>query len=123
MKKNEIGHIEIQTSDLKTIQAFLAEMFGWKFEEMGENYCFFSTPGALSGGIEQVEKVEPGKSPIFYVAVDSIDNYLGRVEGAGGSIHAPKAEIPGQGWCAHLKDKDGTIYGLYEPLNKEDIEG
>ena len=54
-----------------------------------------------------------------YVAVDSIDAALKKVEKAGGGIVFPKMEIaPGMGWIAAFKDTEGNMMGFHEPAKR-----
>jgi predicted enzyme related to lactoylglutathione lyase len=78
----------------------------------------FDTPEGQSGGIMNVDKVEPGKSPYIYIEVDDIDTYLERAKALGGGVDVPRTEIPQVGWYAHVTDQDRNIYGLLEPKKR-----
>jgi len=65
---------------------------------------------------------KPGEAPHFalsqYFLVDSIEETLGKVEGAGGKTGVPKMEIPNVGWWALFLDPDGIPVGIFESANK-----
>jgi predicted enzyme related to lactoylglutathione lyase len=67
----------------------------------------------INGGLMQ--RKMPGQPFINYVDVASIDAALKKVEGAGGIVIMPKAEIaPGVGWIAAFKDTEGNIMGFHQ---------
>ena len=113
MVKHTICHFEWSSTDLQRTKTFLAGLFDWKFQPMGENYLLFEPPDGPGGGIMKVDKVTPGKSPYIYIEVDEIEPYLEKVKGLGGDVDAPKQEIPNIGWYAHLLDPDNNIVGIF----------
>lgn len=48
------------------------------------------------------------------IHVASVDEYLKKIEGAGGKVALPKMAIPGLAWLAYGIDPDGNIFGIYE---------
>jgi predicted enzyme related to lactoylglutathione lyase len=65
---------------------------------------------------------KPTEAPQFalsqYFLVDSIEETLGKVEGAGGKIGVPKIEIPNLGWWALFFDPDGIPVSIFESADK-----
>ena len=114
MSKNAVCHIEWSCTDLERAKAFLAGLFGWQFEPFGPDYLLISAPAGPGGALQKVDKVEAGASPLVYVEVDHIEDYLGRVEELGGVVATARTEIPTVGWYALIKDPDGNMMGLYE---------
>lgn len=53
-------------------------------------------------------------SPVITVDVESIDDALRRIEGAGGRTVRPRTEIPGMGSFAYFQDTEGNVLGLWE---------
>ena len=47
--ENTIDYVEIPAKDLSVARAFFTELFGWKFEDYGPDYCSFHD-GRLGGG-------------------------------------------------------------------------
>ncbi|MEL7334552.1 MAG: VOC family protein, partial [Cyanobacteria bacterium J06560_2] len=45
----KINYVEFPTKDLEASKAFFSEVFGWTFEDFGEEYTAFSDEG-LDGG-------------------------------------------------------------------------
>jgi hypothetical protein len=114
MPANTICHIEWASTDLEKTKAFLAGLFGWEFTAWGDEYMMFKAHGGVGGGINKVDKVEPGNTPYVYVEVDSIEPYIAKAKELGGAVTVPKTEIPTIGYMAHLTDPDGGIVGLFE---------
>ena len=57
----------------------------------------------------------PGQPFCNYVDVKSIDDFIGRIQAAGGTVIMPKQEIgPGMGSFAVFQDTEGNMMGLYQ---------
>jgi len=68
--------------------------------------------GSINGGLFKRPKEAP--NPTLYVAVDSIDSALEKVEAAGGKVVTPNTPIPGMGAYARILDTEGNVIGLYQ---------
>ena len=44
----------------------------------------------------------------------SCDEYLRKVESAGGKTAVPKMAIPGMGWLAYCTDPEGNTFGIMQ---------
>ncbi len=73
-------------------------------------------PGAINGGI--MKRTEHAKTPIFAVNISSIDDYVKKIEAAGGKVVKPKEEIMGMGYYAYIADPDKNLLGLWEDGKK-----
>jgi len=119
MTKNAICYIEWSCTDLGRTKAFLAGLFDWQFEPSGEDYLIIKPPAGPGGGVQKVDGVQPGASPVVYVELDEIEQYLRRTKTLGGVVAVEKTEIPTLGWYALIKDPDGNTIGLYQGLEQE----
>jgi len=93
---NKVVHFEIPFDDKQRAMRFYGDMFGWKLVDMPQmNYVLASSvevdeqqmpkePGAINGGLFQRPKDAP--HPTIYVAVESVDGTIRKVEAAGGTI-------------------------------------
>ncbi|MDD2935394.1 MAG: VOC family protein [Candidatus Pacebacteria bacterium] len=135
MKNIRVIHFEIHAFDPEKTIKFYSDVFGWKIEEWKfpddtkierENrYWGIMTapenskdPG-INGGIVVRKGPVPKEGEainafVCTIGVDSVDNYLEKIEKAGGSIALPKMPIPGMAWLAYAKDIDGNIFGIFE---------
>ena len=55
-----------------------------------------------------------GMRGLNYVEVESIDEYLPRVQERGGSVLQPKIPIPGVGFVAICQDTEGNPIGFFQ---------
>jgi predicted enzyme related to lactoylglutathione lyase len=115
---NSIVHFEIPADDLKRAKKFYEKAFGWKITDPWKmKYFIVETKDkgkdGINGGL--MERKMPGQVFMNYISVDSIDNFLKKVEKAGGVVAVPKTEIgEGMGWIAAFKDTEGNIMGFHE---------
>lgn len=75
----------------------------------------YAEPG-VTGCLDEASPSRPstgGTVVYLKVADGALDGVLGRVEAAGGSIAAPKTELPGIGWVARIDDSEGNRVGLH----------
>ena len=125
---NSIVHFEIPADDLPRAKAFYESVFGWKIKQFpmpagGPEYWGVTTrkegEAGINGGL--MKRNMPGQPFANYVAVKSIDDFLGKIRANGGSVIMPRQEIaPGMGSIAVFKDTEGNMMGLYQPT-KQDV--
>ena len=64
----------------------------------------------------------PPEMPLMfnaYVKVDDIDETLGKVEKAGGTVIMPRTEVPPIGWFAVFRDPEGVVLSLFQERTQE----
>lgn len=114
---NRVVHFEIPCDNPEKTMSFFKEVFGWSFQQFGtETYWSVTTgdeklPG-INGGL--MKKRDPGQPVVNSIDVVNLDEYMLKIENAGGTIVVPKMAIPTVGWLAYFKDPDGNIHGLYQ---------
>ena len=112
-KPNSIVHVEFHSTAPEKTKAFLADVFGWKFQDMPEmNYSMFDPPSAPGGGVQKAENLPAGV--LDYILSENIDQTLGKIRSSGGTVLMPKTEIPGMGWFAVFNDPTGIALAVYE---------
>ena len=92
--ENRIDYIEIPATDLPRARAFLETMFGWTFQEWGDDYLGFND-GRLDGGVRKSDVAAPstGVLPVFYS--DDLERDVERVRELGGTITQEIFPFPG----------------------------
>lgn len=110
-------HFEIPSDNPENAVTFYSNVFGWKFAkwEGPLEYWMIETgdgPG-INGGL--MRKHDPDQPCTNVIGVDSVDDYVAKIEGAGGVVVVPKMPIPGVGYLAYFKDLDGNITGIMQP--------
>jgi len=113
-------HFEFMVDDPERAARFFGELFGWRVEKWSGPMDYWmvdtgaeGTPG-IHGGIGRNE--QPGAPPqtINVIDVPSVDEYVAKVEAAGGSIVLPKMAVPGVGWLAYGADPAGLVFGMMQ---------
>ena len=129
-----VSHFEIAVDDKEKAKQFYAGVFGWQIMDMpmqtgggSVSYTIAMTtevdpqtqmptaPGAINGAI--IERTPEITSPVITIAVSSIDDALGKVSAAGGSVVQGKQEIAGMGAYAYVTDVSGNVIGLWETFS------
>jgi predicted enzyme related to lactoylglutathione lyase len=119
---NAIVHFEIPADDVARAKAFYEKVFGWTIKQFpmpsgGPEYWGVTTrkEGAvgINGGL--MKRNMPGQPFANYVDVKSIEEFVGNIQVAGGTLIMPKQEIgPGMGSFAVFQDTEGNMMGLYQ---------
>lgn len=131
---NRVVHFEIHAVDQEKLGKFYAGVFGWEIREweipvgpaLPENRYWVvltapkeSKESGINGGMvmrrgSAPKGGEPVASFVCTVQVSSVDEYLKKIDAAGGRNVVPKMAVPGVAWLAYCKDPEGNIFGIYE---------
>lgn len=112
-------HFDIQADDPERVKSFYAKLFGRKFERPMEAMEYYLTdtedlegkPG--QGG--NLEKRQSADQRIMnYIGVNSVDEYLLKVEKLGGKVLMPKTIVPGWGYLAICTVTENNTFGIWE---------
>ena len=114
---SRVVHFEILADNPDNVLSFYNEVFGWQSQKWDGpmDYWLVNTgenEGGINGGI--AKKQEGFPSVVNTVAVASVDDFVGKIESAGGSIAVPKMAIPGVGWMAYGTDPEGNMFGIMQ---------
>ncbi len=122
---DKVVHFQIPVEDMSRAKEFYRSIFGWEIQEtgMGRDYQLVTTtpvdeegmptePGGINGALYLREK--PEECPSIVINVPSIDDYLEKVERAGGKVIAPKEPVGDFGLYALVEDTEGNKIGLWE---------
>jgi hypothetical protein len=130
-------HFEIHAVDQAKLSQFYADVFGWKFKEWkmppgtpDENryWAILTAPedskelGINGGMMIRRGPLPTGNEPltayICTINVNNFDNYIRKIEAAGGTVIVPKMAIPGMAWLGYCKDPEGNIFGVFQTDKK-----
>ena len=121
-----VVHFEIPVDDPERATKFYSELFGWRIEKMsiegGPEYWSVRTipvdetgrpqgPG-VNGGM--MRRMASGQTPVNYVAVESVDEFVRKAQRLGGRVLMAKTPVPGMGWFAQLHDPEGNVIAVWE---------
>ena len=126
MVDHTIVHFEIPADDVEKLRKFYSQLFGWKIEKMPGpvEYWGIQTvpvdekgmpirPG-VNGGM--MKKQNPEHKPVNYILVESVDEYVRKIESLDGKIVVPKMEVPGIGWWALALDPEGNQFAILQSM-------
>lgn len=131
----KIVHVEMLSNDPDRLMRFYEEALGWSMKPAFEpepgaetspemDYWLATTGDPRHFGIDGAfMRRQFDQAVIHTIGVESLEETIGRVQKAGGTlIHGPN-HIPGVGDHAYFKDPDGTIFGVIQPLMGEVGQG
>lgn len=126
-------HFEIPFDDLDRAKKFYSSIFGWELQDYqfaeGMTYTGVRTvpvdektymptePGAINGGM--TKRTRDVSAPIITINVSSIEEYIRKIEAAGGKAVMPKQEVPDMGYYTYFIDSEGNVIGLWESMKKD----
>ncbi|MEZ5381557.1 MAG: VOC family protein [Microthrixaceae bacterium] len=113
--------VDLATPDTDAARAFYGELFGWTFaeDETGEtDYIMCSKNGHSAAGMMTLseEMAASGMPPVWtsYVTVTNLDDAVGKVEGAGGTVMQGDIPVMEAGRMAVVADPAGAVICLWE---------
>lgn len=118
-----VVHFEIMADDLDRAAKFYREVFGWemkKWEGGQQEYWMVMTgpedkPGINGGLMKRTGPAAAGMGAfICTMDVPSVDDFVGKVIKAGGSVARPKMALAGMGWLAYCLDSEGNTFGMMQ---------
>jgi predicted enzyme related to lactoylglutathione lyase len=122
-----VQHFEIPADDVERASKFYTMVFEWNMQKLAnpedpsKDYWFFDTKDengnkGIGGGL--MKRQAPEHSVTNYITVPSVDDYVSKIEKAGGKVIMPKTEIPEMGFILVFLDTENNMFGLYEALKK-----
>jgi len=91
-------------------------VFGWNINKWeGPIEYWLVTTGAedehgIDGGT--MRRQPSSENTVNTIDVPDVDEYIAKVERAGGRFAQPKMAIPGVGYAAYLQDTEGNTFGI-----------
>ncbi len=112
-----VTHFEIHADEPERAVKFYENVFGWKIHKwQGPLEYWLVETGAddqpgINGGI--MRRQNQGTT-YNTVDVPSVDEFVKKIEQAGGKITTPKTAVPGVGYMAYGQDTEGNIFGIMQ---------
>jgi predicted enzyme related to lactoylglutathione lyase len=103
-----IVFFDIAGSDSVAQRAFYSTVFGWQVADDGAVTVESRTP--LRGTL----RTDPGNDSLLYFGVRDVAATLERIIAAGGTVDAPRFEVPGVVVLGLFRDPAGNRMGLVE---------
>lgn len=112
-----VVHFEIAVDDPERAIKFYEDVFGWKVQKWDGpvDYWLVSTgdegqPG-INGGI--LRRSGP-QVIVNTLDVPDVDEYIAKLQAAGGTVALEKRAVPGTGYLAYGIDTEGNIFGIMQ---------
>ena len=109
--ENKIDYVEIPVTDLNQTREFFSELFGWSFQEWGDDYMSFND-GRLDGGFRRADEPAPSNGVLLVFYSEDLERDVERVKQLGASISQEIFSFPG-GRRFHFVDPAGNEYALW----------
>lgn len=113
-----VVHFEIPADDPRRAVGFYTKVFGWEIKKWDGPIDYWSVatgeksePG-IDGGI--MIRRDEAQVTVNTVDVPSVDDFIQRIEDAGGKVVVPKMAVPGVGWMAYCADTEGNLFGIMQ---------
>ncbi|MCC6451384.1 MAG: VOC family protein [Acidobacteria bacterium] len=103
---DQIDYIELPAeniADLIKTKAFFETVFGWEYQQWGDDYADTKSSGVGSG----INAESPSKAPLPVIHVADIEAAYSKVKAAGGAITKEIFSFPG-GKRFHFHDPAGN---------------
>lgn len=109
-------HFEIAADDVEKVALFYQQVFGWQLAWWREGLPYIVCDTGAGTGINGAftKRMLPNQTTVNTIDVPSVDDFLARVEQAGGRALSPKMAVPDVGYLAYCQDIEGNIFGILE---------
>ena len=113
-----VVHFEIYADEVARATKFYSEVFGWQIHKWDgpEDYWLAITGPDSESGIDGaiMGRPLPDTAGMNYIDVESVDDYIAKVEANGGTLVRGKMAIPEVGYAAICRDTEGNPIGLFQ---------
>lgn len=125
-KIGDSAWIDVSSHDLVAVKNFYTELFGWTFEQLGEefgSYNIIRNGDALVGGAMDVSGMTcPMGQSIpsawsVYLTVDDLDARLEKAAEHGATVAMAAEDIGDSGRMAMIVDPTGSPISMWQPRN------
>lgn len=114
---NPFVHIELLSTDMGEARSFYGAVFDWKFNDVprgGNPYVMLDVGGNTGANFVESPIADPGPFWLPYVQVEDIQETLEAVRSRGGTVVRDRADEPGMGSFAIVRDPMGAASGLVQ---------
>jgi predicted enzyme related to lactoylglutathione lyase len=109
-------HFEIPADEPDRAVAFYQNVFGWTIKKEGPIEYWLATTGpddkpGINGAImRRAERTTTCNT----IDVPSVDEFVKKIQNAGGKAVTSKAVIPGVGYFAYCADTEGNVFAIMQ---------
>jgi predicted enzyme related to lactoylglutathione lyase len=110
---------DLSTTDLQGALSFYGGLFGWEFEDAGEEAGHYHQAVVRGKRIAGIGPTPPGAPPFAawttYLSGTDVDAHAAAIEDAGGQVLMGPIEIFEEGRMLIGQDTAGAAFGIWEP--------
>lgn len=105
---------DLVTDDVPAARKFYAELFGWRFWDIGSYTIGLNDERPVCGMFQRPRPKDRAAEPRWfgYISVASVDRAERAVTAAGGRVLAVPQKMPGRGEQAVFADPEGAVFGV-----------
>ena len=118
--ENRIDYVEIPVADLGKARDFFSALFGWSFQEWGDDYMSFND-GRIEGGFRRAAEPASAAGVLVVFFSENLERDVERVQELGATISEPIFSFPG-GRRFQFVDPTGTEYAIWAMLDNPNGE-
>ena len=113
-----VVHFEIYADEVGRATKFYSDVFGWQVHKWDgpEDYWLVITGAEGEPGIDGaiMGLPQPGATGMNFIDVDSVDEFIAKIQANGGKLVRPKMAIPEVGYAAVCSDTEGNPVGPFQ---------
>ena len=110
---------DLTTTDLDGALRFYGDLFGWGFEDMGEEAGHYHQARLRGKRVAGVGPTQPGAPPMTawttYLAGSDVEAHAAAVSENGGNVVFGPIDVFDQGRMIVAQDPTGAMFGVWEP--------
>lgn len=113
-----ISYLDFSADDPERAVNFYSKVFDWQINKWDGPLEFWEIKTGeanelgIDGGLSKRNRIGQWTTP--FINVQSIDQYISKIESADGKIIQPKTAIPRIGYTLLFKDTESNTIGLFE---------
>ena len=110
-------HFEIPVDNADRAKSFYEQTFGWQIQKWGgpEDYWLIDSANGDEPGINGALTLRSStEHTVNTISVPSCEEYLTRIEAAGGKAVTQRMTVPGVGFMAYCIDTEGNVFGIMQ---------
>ena len=111
--------VDLTTPDLDDALRFYGGVFGWEFEDAGEEAGHYHQALVRGKRVAGLGPAQPGGPPVAYwttyLSGTDADAHAAAITAAGGTVMFGPMEVEGQGRMLIAVDPEGALFGIWQP--------
>jgi predicted enzyme related to lactoylglutathione lyase len=111
--------VDLTTPDLEGALAFYGGVFGWEFEDAGEEAGHYHMASVRGKRVAGLGPTQPGAPPVAYwttyLAGSDVEAHATAIGDAGGRVLFGPLDVMGQGRMLVALDPEGAAFGIWQP--------